>query len=149
MYDINTRGPTVQHDPLIAIYQEIDDLHRAEYAADDAGNTNETWRCIETARPLVELARDLAPQSAEGAVLKLRSVVETSNVHDEFRASAAIAKAANAVIRAVERGTLTGRHMAALRAMLPHAETIDGEISSSLAPSIVGALAWLAKPKLV
>ena len=92
----------MQHDPLIALCQQIADLHRAECAADDRGDTDAMWRCVESARPLIARERDLAPQSDAGAVLKVRMVVDVAS-SDEDPASSDIAKSAAATIRAVER----------------------------------------------
>lgn len=135
-------------DMLIGIHRRIRKLDHAERKADSRRDFAALGRCLDSLRSIHELERHIPPRSNAGAAIKLRGVVDVARLDTDPDAPG-IAFTTRRVAKAVEMGVWTVRNIAELRALLPAARRIDSEIESSLAIAISGAVAWLARPKLV
>jgi hypothetical protein len=143
----------MQHDPLIELYRQIDELERVEREADDRHDFDAQGRHSEALGELYELERYLARSDA-GAVLKLRSVARTARKvaaadDDDDPVLPAVARVTRRVAQAVERGRLTAVDIASLRALLRDAERIDDVLDPGFSDMIQDVIAWLARPRLV
>jgi hypothetical protein len=70
----------MQHDPLVDLYRQIEELERAERQADARHDLEALERHGEALCELCEVERYVEPRSDTGAVLKLRSVARTARI---------------------------------------------------------------------